>query len=72
MKVTNGETIVYLAKTTEVRYTSLGYRQENDVTMREAFNSTADNGIVTRWRMILTRGPMSPEKRSRWISTTIG
>ena len=47
VKVTNGETIVYLAKTTEVRYTSLGYRQENDVTMREAFNSTADNGIVT-------------------------
>ena len=47
VKVTNGETIVYLAKTMEVRYTSLGYRQENDVTMREAFNSTADNGIVT-------------------------
>lgn len=47
VKVTNGETVVYLAKTMEVRYTSLGYRQENDVTMREAFNSTADNGIVT-------------------------
>ena len=47
VKVTNGETVVYLAKTIEVRYTSLGYRQENDVTMREAFNSTADNGIVT-------------------------
>ena len=47
VKVTNGETVVYLAKTMEVRYTSLGYRQENDVTMREAFNGTADNGIVT-------------------------
>lgn len=47
VKVTNGETVVYLAKTMEVRYTSLRYRQENDVTMREAFNSTADNGIVT-------------------------
>lgn len=47
VKVTNGETVIYLAKTIEVRYTSLGYRQENDVTMREAFNSAADNGIVT-------------------------
>ena len=47
VKVTNGETVIYLAKTIEVRYMSLGYRQENDVTMHEAFNSAADNGIVT-------------------------
>ena len=47
VKVTNGETVIYLAKTIEVRYTSLGYRQEIDVTMRDAFNSTADNGIIT-------------------------
>ena len=47
VKVTNGEAVVYLAKTIEVRYTTLGYRQEIDVTMRDAFNSTADNGIVT-------------------------
>lgn len=28
VKVTNGETVVYLAKTMEVRYTSLGYRRK--------------------------------------------